>query len=65
LKEKFADTIEAIKGPEPYLLWDVIGTKDINTEIYQSKSFHVVLQEITTTISKSTPNPAEGINENI
>lgn len=64
LKESHAKTIEEIKGPEPYLHWDIIDTKEIQTQI-NSKLFHVVLQEITTTISKSTPNPAEGTNENI
>jgi hypothetical protein len=29
------------------------------------KDFHVVLQEVTTTISKSSPNPLEFTNDNL
>lgn len=65
IKADHAAKIEEIKGAQPYLHWDVISIKDVHTVVNERKQFHVVLQEITTTISKSTPNPSEQSNDNL
>lgn len=65
IKTDRADLLEKFEGPQPFLTWEVVSQKDINTVVNESKSFHVVFQQITTLISKSTPNPAEGTNENL
>lgn len=50
---------------QPYLQWECVNMKDIVEIKNHRKDFHIVLQEITTTISKSSPNPSEFTNDNL
>jgi len=48
-----------------YLMWDQISKRDLRTVKNEKRNFHVVLQEFSVTVSKSTPNPTDFTNDNI
>lgn len=66
VKEKHSKVLtETADLPESYIIWSTPSKQDTVTKKIDSKQFHVILQEFSCMISKSSPNPAQMTNDNI
>ena len=65
IKEDYKEKLADKNKKEPYLIWSITGSEEMRTIINHNKNFHVVISELKTQISNSTPNPSNWSNENL
>lgn len=65
IKEEFKEKLADNHKKQPFLIWSITGSEEMRTIINHNKNFHVVISELKTQISNSTPNPSNFSNENL